>query len=126
MVEIKRDHEIEYENNAGKLRQLRNENLINDGNYRTVNCFFEHRLNEKICFVREIEVRDCLSRSEEQKQQVINRIKALDGAEQTKQSLMDYLERINGKLKTSSVRSGNIKYYFIHCVPVLSRIPPQI
>lgn len=45
MVEIKRDHEIEYENNAGKLRQLRNENLINDANYRTVNCFFEYNLN---------------------------------------------------------------------------------
>ena len=49
MVEIKRDYEIEYENNAGKLRQLRNENLINDANYRTVNCFFEYNLNEKIC-----------------------------------------------------------------------------
>ena len=125
MVEIKRDHEIEYENNAGKLRQLRNENLINDANYRTVICFFEHRLNEKICFVREIDV-SCQSRSEEQKQEVINRIKALDSAEQTKQFLMSYLERINGHYKIKSIKLENVEYYFIHCVPVLSQNPRQI
>lgn len=123
MVEIKRDHEIEYENNAGKLRQLRNENLINDANYRTVNCFFEYNLNEKICFVKELIVKNCSSRSKERKQEVINRIESLDNTEETKQSLMSYLERINGKLKTSSVRSGNIEYYFIHCVPVLIQDP---
>ena len=123
MVEIKRDHEIEYENNAGKLRQLRNENLINDANYRTVNCFFEHHLNEKICFVREIKVRDCKSRSEREKQEVINRIKTLDGTKETKQSLMSYLKKINGSNKIKSVKLKNVEYYFTHCVPVLSRSP---
>lgn len=126
MVEIKCDHEIEYENNAGKLRQLRNENLINDANYRTVNCFFEHHLNEKICFVREIKVRDCPSRSEEQKQEVINRIESLDNTEETKQSLMSYLGRINGSYKIKSIKLENVEYYFIHCVPVLSQSPRQI
>lgn len=123
MAEIKCEHEREYKINADILRNLRDKELINDGNYRTVNCFFEHRLNEKICFVREIKVRDCSSRSKERKQEVINRIESLDNTEETRQSLMFYLERINGKLKTSSVRSGNIEYYFIHCVPVLIQDP---
>ena len=123
MVEIKCKLEKEYKINADVLRNLRDKELINDGNYRTVNCFFEHHLNEKICFVREIKVRDCKSRSEREKQEVINRIESLDNTEETRQSLMSYLERINGKLKTSSVRSGNIEYYFIHCVPVLIQDP---
>jgi hypothetical protein len=125
MAEIKYKFEKEYKINADVLRNLSDQELINDGNYRTVICFFEHRLNENFCFVREIDV-DCQSRSEERKQEVINRIESLDNTEETRQSLMYYLERINGKLKTSSVRSGNIEYYFIHCVPVLSQSPRQI
>lgn len=124
MVEIKYKFEKEYKINADVLRGLKNKGLINDGNYRTVICFFEHRLNEKICFVRETDVK-CRSRLEREKQEVINRIRSLDGTEETRQSLMFYLERINGKLKTSSVRSGNIEYYFIHCVLVLSQSPQQ-
>lgn len=124
MVEIKYKFEKEYKINADVLRGLKNKELINDGNYRTVICFFEHRLNEKICFVRETDVK-CRSRLEREKQEVINRIRSLDGTEETRQSLMSYLERINGKLKTSSVRSGNIEYYFIHCVLVLSQSPQQ-
>jgi len=123
MVEIKCKLEKEYKINADVLRNLRDKDLINDGNYRTVNCFFEHHLNEKICFVREIKVRDCKSRSEREKQEVINRIKTLDGTKETKQSLMSYLEKINGSNKIKSVKLKNVEYYFTHCVPVLSRSP---
>lgn len=123
MVEIKRQYESEYKINADILRDLRDKKSNNDGNYRTVNCFFEHRLNEKICFVREIKVRDCQSRSEREKQEVINRIKTLDGTKETKKSLMSYLEKINGSNKIKSLKLENVEYYFTHCVPVLSRSP---
>ena len=125
MAEIKYKFEKEYKINADVLRNLRDQELINDGNYRTVICFFEHRLNEKICFVREIDV-SCQSRLEREKQEVINRIKSLDGTKKTKQSLISYLEKINGSNKIKSVKLENVEYYFIHCVLVLSRSTPTL
>lgn len=126
MVEIKYKFEKEYKINANLLKDLKNKKSNNDGgDYRTVICFFEHRLNEKICFVRETDVK-CRSRSEREKQGVINRIKSLDGTKKTKESLMSYLERINGHYKIKSIKLENVEYYFIHCVPVLSQSPRQI
>lgn len=125
MEEIKYKFEKEYKINADVLRNLSDQELINDGDYRTVICFFEHRLNERICFVREIDV-SCLSRSEREKQEVINRIRSLDGTKKTKQSLISYLERINGSNKIKSVKLENVEYYFIHCVPVRSRSTPTL
>ena len=120
MVEIKYEFEKEYKINANQLKDLKNKKSTSDGDYRTVICFFEHRLNEKICFVRETDVR-CRSRSEREKQEVINRIRFLDGTKETKQSLISYLEKINGSNKIKSVKLGSVEYYFIHCVPVRSR-----
>lgn len=123
MVEIKYKFEKEYKINANLLKDLKNKKSNSDGgDYRTVICFFEHRLNEKICFVRETDVK-CRSRLEREKQEVINRIRSLDGTKETKRSLIFYLERINGSNKIKSVKLENVEYYFIHCVPVLSRSP---
>lgn len=125
MAEIKDKFEKKYKINANQLKDLKNKKSISDGDYRTVICFFEHRLNERICFVREIDV-DCQSRSEREKQEVINRIRSLDGTKKTKQSLISYLERINGSNKIKSVKLENVEYYFIHCVPVRGRNTPTL
>ncbi|ERK65995.1 hypothetical protein HMPREF1984_01936 [Leptotrichia sp. oral taxon 215 str. W9775] len=115
MVEIIYNNEKEYINNENLLKQLKEKGMITSNNYKTIICFFEYNSQEKICFVRELD-RNCPSRSEQRKQEVIEKIKKIDDIDNI-QPLVSYLEKINGATKIQFVATPDEKkYYFMHCV----------